>query len=382
MHTVEYQWIDNNLALAQLCERLSQQEAIALDTEFVRSRTYFPHVGLLQIADTEGVYLIDPLAIDDTQPFANLLQNPKVVKVVHACSEDLEVFQHAFGVLPVALFDTQIAAGFAGYGVSIGYANLLRVMEDIDIPKHETRSDWLQRPLSDSQLSYAALDVVYLLTIYKKLSKDLQAKQRLSWVESDCIAIVDKLKNTHHQEQYYLRVKSAWKLNPKQLSVLKALCAWREDQAQERDVPRSRVIKDSSLYDIAVKLPQSVAQLKPIKELFRDVINESGETLVAIIEQSSTNVDDYPAALPRPLSIEQTAVLKKLKQTVRTIAESLDVPQELLARKKDYEALIRSASDTANPQYTLPSSLTDWRETVVGTSLLDCLQQLSQEKAV
>ncbi|MFT6202246.1 MAG: ribonuclease D, partial [Candidatus Endobugula sp.] len=236
--TIEYQWIDTDAALAKLCEQLSQQSAIALDTEFVRTRTYYPHIGLLQIADAHGVYLIDPLAITKTQPMADVLTNPNVVKVVHACSEDLEVFRHAFGVFPESLFDTQVAAGFAGFGSSIGYANLMREMKQIDIPKQETRSDWLQRPLSDAQLRYAALDVEYLLEIHRELSATLQAQQRAEWVQSDCQRMIDKLRNTDHEDIYYQRIKTAWKLEADQLTVLANICRWREVEAKQQDVPR------------------------------------------------------------------------------------------------------------------------------------------------
>jgi ribonuclease D len=376
MITVDYQWIDNDIALAQLCESLSQQPAIALDTEFVRTRTYFAHIGLLQIADANGVYLIDPLALTNTQPLADLLINPAIVKVVHACSEDLEVFQYALGVLPVTLFDTQIAAGFAGYGASIGYANLLREVEDVDIPKHETRSDWLQRPLSDSQLSYAALDVVYLLGLYRTLVEQLQRSQRLSWVESDCLAIINKLRNTHHDEQYYLRIKSAWKLNPDQLAVLICLCRWRERQARERDLPRGRVIKDTSLFDIALKLPTDLNQLKRIQDMHYRLVDESGQLLLSMINDTLDDQADYPEVLARPLQGEQNVLLKKLKQIVKDTAEAIDLPQELLVRKKDYEALIRSKAGIVGT-YALPNTLTDWRQAVIGDKLLTYLQSSS-----
>lgn len=380
MNSTQYQWIDNDKALAELCISLSQQPAIALDTEFVRTRTYFPHIGLLQVADTHGVYLIDPLAIEDKQPFAKVLANPNVVKVVHACSEDLEVFQFAFGVLPVNLFDTQIAAGFAGYGASIGYANLVRTIKGIDIPKHETRSDWLQRPLSDSQLSYAALDVEYLLSIHALLIEELEEKQRLSWVEADCVAIVEKLRNTNNEEHYFLRIKSGWKLKRDQLAVLKAVCRWRERLAREKDRARGHIIKDPTVYDIAFKLPMDISQLKRIQDISYRFIDESGKALLNLIIDTLDDQADYPDPLERPLSSEQTSRLKKLKSKVHRVAESLDLPQELLVRKKDYEALLRS-KDPRTGRYQLPSSLQDWRARVVGERLLDYLHTATEGDA-
>lgn len=371
MNDIEYQWIDTDHDLAQLCQSLSQQTAIAIDTEFVRTRTYFAHIGLLQVADKHGVYLIDPLSIKKIKPFADILTNPDIVKVIHACSEDLEVFHYAFGVFPMNIFDTQVAAGFAGYGSSIGYANLIRTIKDIDIPKHETRSDWLQRPLSDAQLRYAALDVEYLLDVHALLVGQLQQKQRVSWVESDCVGIIDKLRYTEHEETYFLRIKSAWKLQRDQLAVLKAVCRWRERLAREQDKTRSHIIKDTSVYDIALKLPLDVKQLKRIQDISYRFVDEYYKPLLSLIVDTLDDQADYPDMLDRPLSSAQTALLKKLKAYVGEIAQRLDLPQELLVRKKDYEMLIRS---NVAGVYELPSSLTDWRQAVVGDALLHFLQ--------
>jgi ribonuclease D len=300
---------------------------------------------------------------------ADVLQNPAIVKVVHACSEDLEVFQYAFGVLPESLFDTQVAAGFAGYGSSIGYANLLREIKHIDIPKQETRSDWLQRPLSDAQLRYAALDVEYLLEIYRGLVEKLQQQQRLLWVEADCQGMIEKLRNTNHENTYYTRVKSAWKLDAEQLTVLAAICRWREGQAKKNDVPRSRILKDVSLFDIALKLPMDMQQLKRIQEISPRFLEVLGKEFLTVVIETLNDTGYYKEPLDRPLTTSQNTTLKSLKAKVRQVAEDLDLPPELLVRKKDYEALIRSA-----PQYYLPESLSDWRKDVIGDRLLQQLQ--------
>jgi len=379
----EFQWINTDRDLAKLCEQLSRQVAIALDTEFVRSRTYYPHLGLLQIADDYGVYLIDPLAIKNTQPLADILTNPGIVKVLHSCSEDLEVFQSALGVLPASLFDTQIAAGFAGYGSSIGYAKLLHEIKGVDIPKQETRSNWLQRPLSDAQLNYAALDVVYLLEVYQSLVERLQQVHRVDWVESDSDAVVNKLRNMNHSDHYFKRIKMAWKLTPRQLAVLQVICRWREQQARSKDVPRSRIIKDSSLYDIALKLPKNLKQLQRVQDIHSRFVTSSGRVLLDLIEEVLDHDEEldapYPKALPRPLSKQQTGILKLLKVKVGEIAQALELPQELLVRKKDYEALLRSKSQSGS--YQLPSSLTDWRQEVVGAPLLHYAQSLPSSMA-
>lgn len=372
-------WVASDQDLAALCQQLQQQTAIALDTEFARSRTYYPHIGLLQIADQHGIYLVDPLSIEQRQPFADILTNPKIIKVVHSASEDLEVFQHAFGVLPQALFDTQIAAALTGFGPSIGYANLLRELKSIDIPKQETRSDWLQRPLSEAQIKYAMLDVAHLLEIYEILVSRLNKCQRLTWAEADSAAMVEKLRQSNHPETYYQRVKLAWKLKPRQLAVLKKLCYWREQQARHKDVPRNRIVKDNFLYDIAWRLPRNSKQLQSIRGIPSSVLASSAEQWLAIVEEVLGDDNDvqYPPRLPGPLSTAQTHILKQLKATVAEIAQSLDVPQELLARKKDYTELMHSQNHDSG--YQLPPSLNGWRQSVVGDALLACLESCAAQ---
>lgn len=360
-------WIETNEDLRELCQRWSQQAAIAVDTEFMRSQTFYPHAGLLQIGDGQGCYLIDPLAIDDFAPLAELFTNPGVTKVLHACSEDLEVFRYLLGVLPDPLFDTQIAAAFAGHGFSIGYAGLVKTVLGVDVPKGETRSDWMQRPLSQSQLHYAALDVAYLLVVYGKLLQSLKASERLSWVHSDCADMLAAAQKDNAAEDYFKKVKSAWKLNPEELSILQRLCIWREEQARIRDLPRNRLIKEPALWELARSKPEQVRGLAKIDGLPARTVNSDGELLIELIAEGRS-VDSHPQRLPSPLSPEQSDLLKALKAEARTTAEAISLPPEVLARKKEYEFIVRSGMQGA--EYQLPERLKGWRRSVIGESLL------------
>ncbi|MGH1486606.1 MAG: ribonuclease D [Cellvibrionaceae bacterium] len=373
LSTIVFEWVDNDQRLAELSTQWQQQAAIALDTEFIRSRTFFPKVGLLQIADSNGIYLIDPLAISDINPLKDLLQNPLVTKIIHSCSEDLEVFQHYLSVLPAPLFDTQIAAAFAGYGASIGYANLVSMIQGDVIPKQETRSDWMQRPLSQSQLDYAALDVEHLLLIHRTLVDELEKKDRLSWLNADCEQLLEKYRQSDAHSDYYQRVKSAWKLKPHQLAVLQDLCSWREEEARTVDIPRSHLVKDIVLLEMARRTPENKKQLARLREVQSRFIETYGDHCLQIVQQALEN-DNHPEHLPSPLGPEQVDVFKQLKSHVVTIADSLKVPPEFLARKKDLELLVRSIQNVPSSlPAALPATLTGWRYEVIGQPLLDYL---------
>jgi ribonuclease D len=372
-----FEWIDTNERLQELCEQWSSEKAIALDTEFIRTDTFYPIMGLLQIADTRGIYLVDPLAIDNKEPLQELWKNTNVVKIIHSCSEDLEVFNRYLEVLPTPLFDTQVAAAFVGIGSSMGYSNLVELLFGDLIPKDETRSDWLQRPLSDAQLNYAALDVVHLLPIYHELTQRLSGRQRLQWVELECAALIAKASFNDSVAQHYLRIKSAWKLQPKQLAVLKALCSWREGETRIIDIPRNRLIKDSALFDIAQRLPKTKDQLIELNDVHHRFYSSYGEHCLQLINDVLADDSNYPDRLAAPLNAEQRKLFKQLKAHVVEIAEHISLPAEYLIRKKDLEEVVRY------PQQTLlytPKVLKGWREGVITKSLLSILSHTMNEK--
>lgn len=371
-------WIDRDDQLAELCARWRNQASIAVDTEFMRSETFFPIAGLLQIGDGQGCYLIDPLTITALDPLRELLLDEKVVKVLHSCSEDLEVFQRWLGLVPAPLFDTQIAAAFAGFGFGLGYANLLKSVLGIDIPKDETRSDWLSRPLSQAQLKYAALDVAYMLVVYGKLLQILKANHRLEWVRSDCADLVSKARESDDFLDAYQKVGFAWKLRPQELAILRALCVWREIEARARDIPRNRLIKEPSLWEIARKKPQELNQLQRIADIPQRTLKADSDTLLAIVkEECESDPESWPERLDPPLAQSEGPLIKELKQFVRSKAEADNIPPEVLIRKKDYESIVRSGMK--NGDYQLPPRLLGWRYDLIGEGLLQLAKGYSGE---
>ena len=362
-------WVDRPDILASLCERWHGQGAIAVDTEFMRSDTFYPIAGLIQVGDGQGCYLIDPLAFGDLSDFAAVLTDPAVTKVLHACSEDLEVFQTLLGEVPTPVFDTQLGAAFAGYGYSLGYAALVRDMLGVDIPKGETRSDWLQRPLSVAQCEYAALDVAHLLVVYGKLLQTLKASDRLAWVREDCAALVSAARQPPDPEAAYLKVGLAWKLDGPSRAVLQALCHWRELEARARNLPRNRLLKEPQLFEIARRLPAEQHQLQRIEGFPKRTLNDHGDTLLDLVAQARVlPAEAWPDPVPPPLDRRYGALIKTLKAYVRAQAQAHDLPPELLIRKRDYEDIVRAATEGQGPE--LPPRLTGWRYDIIGLGLL------------
>ena len=357
-------WVEDDATLNELCQRWSNQTAIAVDTEFVRTDTFYPIAALFQVGDGTGCYLIDPLAIKDFSSFKALLVNPCVTKVMHSCSEDMEVFAHLFDLTPSPIFDTQVAAALAGYDFSMGYARLIERLLDISLAKDQTRSDWLRRPLSASQLRYAALDVAYLLVAYGMLQKRLSELNRSDWVIQDCAEIVAVANRDVDPDSFYLKIKSAWKLNRKQLACLQLLAAWRECEARDQNIPRNRLIKEHAVFVMAKLGPTEIKDLRRLEGLPPRVIHSYGDELLDIVEQAYHLPEDVcPPLIDKPLSISAGPLAKQLKSVLAQTAQKQSFPVEMLLRKKDVELMVRGVYLHQKLEY--PERLTGWREALL-----------------
>ncbi|WP_339512776.1 ribonuclease D [Pseudomonas sp. RL_15y_Pfl2_60] len=375
---IDIQWINDNQSLTQHCAQWQRLAFVALDTEFMRVDTFYPIAGLIQVSEGERAYLIDPLLISDWTPFAALLENPEVVKVVHACSEDLEVFLRLTSSLPAPLFDSQIAAGYLNLGFSMGYSRLVKAVLDIELPKGETRSDWLKRPLSETQVSYAAEDVLHLAHVYRELQAKL-SPEKYQWVLEDCADMVNNLGREIEPREAYREAKLAWKLSRAQLAVLRELCAWREHEARARNQPRNRILREHSLWPLAKTQPDNLQSLARIEEMHPKTVRQDGEFILQLIKDATAlPASEWPEALPEPLPIEASGILKKLRAIGQREAERLDIAPELMLRKKILEALLKSGYPTG--PYELPESLTGWRRELMGQALLDRLAKISEAK--
>lgn len=356
-----------------MVDALRHDPAISIDTEFARSHTYYPEVGLVQVYNGRDCYLIDPLAMDTLAPLADLLTDTGILKVFHACGEDMEVFQYAVEAVPAPVFDTQIATAALGVSFSISYQNLVEHYLGISIPKEETRSDWLQRPLSDAQLEYAALDVIHLLQVYERQQVALTQAGKLHWVEEECAELGKDISITLPPDVFYTRIKSSSRMKPAELNRLQVLCAWRERLARKLNVPRNRVIDEKTLVSVVRADPREKAALQAEAGMTpRQVRKYGDEVLFLLSEARLVPEHDFPTPQEDTSTSGRNEQLKRLRKVVETRAEQLNVAPELLAKRRHLEELVRS-EDGGN--YELPDPFTGWRRDAIGEHLLAALDQ-------
>jgi ribonuclease D len=358
--------VDTDTALQELLERHSRCDAVVVDTEFMRRDTFYPQAALFQLCfvGDNTAWLLDPLQISDFDPLRGLFSDPSVVKVVHSPSEDLEVFQYFLGTLPEPLFDTQRAAAFLDMGFGLGYRALVEQMSGQKIPKGETQSNWLARPLREAQLRYAAQDVVPLAPIYTELNSRLQLCGRLEWLLEDGAEAVAGARAPGPAPWH--RVKSAWKLEREQLAVLAALCDWREQRARQLDKPRNWILQDKVCQQIAEQLPRCLDDLRRVPELPAATLRKQGERILELVNSGIGG--EGPPPLPRPLGASQRATLKTLKAAARELAKNLELNAEVLLPAKDYELLVRLG---CGETVARPARWEGWRAQTVVAPLLE-----------
>ncbi|PHR85709.1 MAG: ribonuclease D [Colwellia sp.] len=333
---MQYQLIEDEISLQKLCQQYSKAKILAIDTEFVRTRTLYPKLGLLQIFDGKQLALIDPIAINDLSPFWQLLTNENIVKVLHACSEDLEVFLTSANCKPVNLIDSQIIMSFLGHGLSMGYAAMVEHFTGIELDKSESRTDWTKRPLTQKQLDYASADVDYLFQLYPKLLTEIKQVARLGYAKQETQLLIDKKFTPIDENNLYSQMKLAWRLNSKQLNTLQHLARWRFQQAKKRDLPIGFVAKDHTLMAVAQYNPQTIEAMNQLKGAELLDIRHKGKSMLSIVKQASqTSERDYPVKITRLDEYPgYKQILKTVKAFIVAIAEKNGMAIENLASKK------------------------------------------------
>lgn len=352
--------------LAEVVDRWRRAEWLALDTEFLREETYHSQLCLVQAGNGGQPVCIDALALGEAglQPLWSLLVEPRLTKVLHAASQDYEIFVR-FAQAPLGpLFDTQIAAALLGDGDQLGYAALVEKRLGVKLDKSLTRTNWSRRPLSSAELAYAADDVRWLAELYPLLRQELVERGRLAWLEEDCARLADPARYASPPDQAWRRLKGLARLPAASQPIAVALAAWRETQAQERDRPRKWIIDDEAIYRIADRRPQTAQQLLelglPVK-----TVDRHGAELLQRIAQAPQSVElQHEAEL---LDADQKALLKRLQERLRETADEAGIPSTLIAPRADLESLVRHGAAAR------ASVLQGWRRALAGEALLALL---------
>jgi ribonuclease D len=328
--------------LANACHQLAKAEFVAVDTEFMREQTFWPQLCLIQIASDEVEAIIDPMAPGiDLTPFYALMGNQAVLKVFHAARQDIEIVYSEGGLIPAPVFDTQVAASVCGFGESVSYVNLVKTITGHDIDKSSRFTDWSRRPLSQKQLVYALGDVTHLRDVYRKLKAELETTGRSAWLDEEMAELT-------HTGTYETLPEDAWKRlklrakNRKAFAVLIELAAWRERLAQAQDVPRSRVLRDEALYDIANQAPTATEQLSELRTLSDGFARSSRAK--EIVEVVKRGIERDHKTLPplnhaRAISAEAGATIELLKVLLKAIAAKHRVAPRMLADSEDLERI-------------------------------------------
>ncbi len=357
-------YIDNAEDLRALCRRFAKAEWLTLDTEFIRETTYYPRLCLIQLANDDTAACIDPLAINDLEALHELMMNPAVTKVVHAGSQDMEIFHHLWGEPPRPVFDTQPAAALAGLGDQIGYAKLVEALTGTRLEKGHSRTDWTRRPLDEAQIRYALDDVIHLRPAYQKLRRQLEEQGRLEWLRADFERLMAA--DTYRIEplEMWKRCKGWQRLKGRQLAILQQLAAWREETARARNRPRGRILKDDLLIEVARRAPRDLDQLGKLRGLDRGALKQHGPALLERIEMARGLPRDQwpqpPHRRDRP-DAQQQALADLLQCVLHLKAAEHRISAASLANRKELEAIAGGNLDQP--------VLQGWRGELVGDAL-------------
>jgi ribonuclease D len=353
--------ITSSAKLAAACERLARHPYVTVDTEFMRETTYYPKLCLLQVASVEEALLIDPLEQGlDLTPFFSLLQDERVVKVFHAARQDIEIFWHMARTIPKPLFDTQIAAMVCGYGDQVSYEQLANDLGNARIDKTQRFTDWSRRPLSEAQLNYAKADVTHLRAVYEALAAKLAASGRKTWLAEDMAVLETPATYETKPEDAWQRLAGRLK-KQRDLGVLIEVAAWREQDAQKRDVPRQRVLRDDTLMEVVQARPQNIEALGRLRAVSQGLErSRAGQALVAAVARGlAIDPKSLPHLARRGRLPRHDSTVEFLKLLLKIVSQKTEVASKIIATVDDLEALAAGASESQ-------AVLTGWRDEIFG----------------
>ena len=366
---INIQYINTPEQLAVLCEHIKKAPWLALDTEFLREKTYYSKFCLLQIATPEWVACVDPIALPELGTLFDAIHTPSIIKVFHSCHQDLEIFYQMTGKVPGPIFDTQVAAPLLGYQDNPGYAMLVSSLLNINLNKAHTRADWSKRPLSEEEIQYAADDVIYLCQIYQIMLQKLAALGRADWLKQDFKELENPNNYQVSPEKAWLKIRGKNKLTGKQLSIVQVLAEWREATAQVENRPKTWLLRDELIFDMAKLQPETVADLANIRSINEQTIHRYGRKLCELIAVAKNNEPVPLKEKERSIKKNQQheAILDILTALVRIRAEENSLNPTILATRKDLEVLL------FNEEEDCPL-LHGWRYSMAGKELVGLLK--------
>ena len=358
-------YLHDTAGLRALCDRARTHGRIAIDTEFMREKTYWAKLCLIQLAVGDECAILDPLQMSDLSPLLEVLADESVLKVLHAGSQDLEIFYRLAGFAAAPVFDTQIAATVAGFPSQVGYARLVKDLFDVDIDKSDTFTDWARRPLTPAQIEYALNDVRYLDAAYLEITARLERDGRTAWLAADLASLSDPAQYEVCPEEQYRRIKRAASLSRRQLGVLQQVTAWREREAMRRDLPRRWVLSDETLTEVARRRPTDPAALADIRGLnLRSVGGDGAGLLEAVRRGVAMAEEELPRIERKPRTIvDVEGVIELMGALLRVRASEHGIAVPLLATRADLERLASGERDDS-------PLLAGWRRAIVGDDLV------------
>lgn len=366
-----FQFIQQQQDLTPVLEKMDRNEVYGLDTEFIKVDTLWPKLGVFQINVENNVYLLDGTTLDLTEFWNKLFRAQQ--NVFHACSEDIDLIYHyAQHKTLNNVFDTQVGMSFLGHGLQVSYQNALKQMLDVDIDKGETRSNWLARPLSPAQLSYAANDVLYLMNLSEKVKQELDSKALLHFALEDCQHLTQEIATETPLHLLYQDIGN-YRHSRRQLMQLQQLAVWREQMVKALNTPRSFILKNSSMIDLVEKNPKNAFQLSGVKDIRQNVVREHGKTILDLVKFLPEQAD-WPLRMARPIRHSSKDVGEKIDHLIQNVVNETSIPKEVLMRKKWMNALHQHVV-FHNDEQDLPDYLLGWRYDLLTQPLIQLLRR-------
>lgn len=347
--------------IARASKAWRKSTMLGIDTEFVRERTYYAQLGLVQISDGQTVWLVDPMVPGSHSPIRELLENNDIVKVIHSPSEDLDVLQNTVGALPSPMIDTQLACALLGQPLQLAYHAMVHWLLDVSLENEQTRSNWMARPLKPAQLHYAALDVCLLPMIWQMLEHKLESLGRLDWLTEDCNLVLKSVAENSGTNSNWMRVRGVGRLDGESLAIFEALYAWRENQARTRNLPRGFIIKDPVLLEMARVKAVDMASLESIEDIHPGALRRHGESILKLIRSVRESGKSLPVM--QPLTKPERNCLADMRSLVGETASDLGIEPAVLASRRDLEGILRLERNQ------WPAKIRGWRGNLIGDRL-------------